>query len=149
MWRLLGGLETVVLMRAADFIVPYCISAASGYKFMWEMSKKNREGKLLFLMLTRTQDVCIVRLCTIVALPLVSPNISSFSGARRQRKALEASISGLDRERPLNIWEHATDEGSLVQPSAYISPPSHQVPVLFYFSLFKSIGNGWISQDQV
>lgn len=54
-------------------------------------------------MLTRTQDVCIVRLCTIVALPLVSPNISSFSGARRQREALEASISGLDRERPLNI----------------------------------------------
>lgn len=60
-----------------------------------------------------------------------------FSGARRQREALEASVSGLDRERPLNIWEHATDEGSLVQPSAHLPPASHQVPVLFYYDRFK------------
>ena len=67
-----------------------------------------------------------------VALSLVvSLKICSFSGARRQREALEASVSGFDGERPLNIREHAADEGSLVQPSAYLPPASHQVPVLF------------------
>lgn len=39
-----------------------------------------------------------------VALSLVvSLKLCSLSGARRQREALEASVSGLDRERPLNI----------------------------------------------
>lgn len=67
----------------------------------------------------------------LVALSLVSLRLCSFPGARRQREALEASVSGFDRERPLNIWEHATDKGSLVQPCAYLPPARHQVPLLF------------------
>lgn len=73
----------------------------------------------------------------------------SFSGARGQREALEASVSGLDGEGPLNIWEHAADEGSLVQPSAYLPFASHQVPVLFYYNCFKSGGNSLVRQEQL
>ena len=89
--------------------------------------------------LPRAQDAHVVRLCT-VYLCFISLKCSSFSGAGRQREALEASVGGLDREGPLNIREHATDEGGLVQPSAHLPPPSHQVPVLFDYS-YKSTGN--------
>lgn len=67
----------------------------------------------------------------------VSLRLCSFPGARRQWEALEASVSGFDRERPLNIWEHATDEGSLVQPCAHLPPARHQVPLLFYHGSFQ------------
>lgn len=77
----------------------------------------------------------------VVALSLISLKLFSFSGARRQREALEACVSGLDGKRPLNIRKHATDEGSVVQPSAYLPAASHQVPVLFHSSPFKSSGN--------
>lgn len=56
----------------------------------------------------------------------------SVSGARGERETVEASSGCPDWEGPFNLWQHAAEEGSLVQPSSLLPTSCHQVATALY-----------------
>ena len=61
---------------------------------------------------------------------LLDGSLLSVSGARGQRETVEASPGCADWEGPSNLWQHATEEGSLVQPSLHVPSSCHQVAMV-------------------
>lgn len=63
------------------------------------------------------------------------PFSSSVSGARGERETVEASPGGPDWEGPFNLRQHATEEGSLVQPGSHVPTSRHQVAMTLWLSV--------------
>lgn len=66
---------------------------------------------------------------------LFTSSLLSVSGARGGRETVEASPGCTDWEGPFNLRQHATEEGSLVQPSSHVPSARYQVARVLWLGM--------------
>lgn len=146
-----GRLEMAVLMVAADDFARYSISAASDYKFRWEMSKSQGSRSLVCssshpeLNMFVSSGFACWQLCFLV----FHSDFALFQVPGDNEKHWKPVLVVLT-EKDLLIYE------SMPRIKEAWFSPVHTYPLLatryLCFSImtaFRSSGNSWVSQEQV